>query len=916
LFRGILAAAVVLVLAVGCADRTKEELFNHGVESLNANNPRGAIVLFKNALEKDQNFFEARFQLARAYHRIGSLNRAEKELQKVILQHPAFEEAQIELARVLLHKGDPDRALKQIEELMEDSANPDVFEIGGMAYAIKEDYPAALGLLKKALSMNNGKAETGVAMAKVYLRTSRYDEARRHVEDVLRKEPAHSDALYVLAQIQLDQDDMDGAIETYGRIVKGHPSDTLAWFRKGVLYLKTGKNDEAMSISGRLMKEFPKRPEGYRLRGIALFYKMDFDGAIVALQKSLAIEDNSASHYFLGLSHYYEDEPEQALGHFQRVLDFEPAQMQSRTMVALILLKQDRTDDAIIEIKRALEIDENNAFAYNVLGSAYMAKGMYEEGLEALNKAIELDPGLVVAHIKKGLFSLSTGKLKQAETELTTAVKIAPEVLNSRVILASYYIKNKKYERAVKVLKEGIKGQSTDAVFYSLAAEAFLLDNKVPEAIAYLYKAKEANPDYFISYFNLAALHLLRGEMVKATEELKEVIERAPGNVRALISLAAMLEIQDRDQEAFKYYSRARATGGVEGLMALAKYLVREGRAETALGILDEFINKNPTQVAPYELKGSILLSQHKLKEAVRTYDAMRRINPQLSFAHTVKAYIEMKEPDRALRLVRQALRLNPGNIELMTMVSSIQMIMGQKQSAIGSAKQVIKEYPESPEGYLALSRVYQESKEMDRAIKVANQASALPAKSVEPYMMLGDLYASMGQYESALASYRKADSMKTGYMPAVYRQGAVLHAMDRKEEAAAEYLRVLRLSMNHVPALNNLAFLYAEDGQHVAKALQLATRAYILAPRNGLVVDTLGYVLLKNKNTEEAMKVLKKALELVPDNPSIYYHFALACAENGEKARALENLRRALALGEFPEEAKAKRLMVKLQKG
>jgi tetratricopeptide (TPR) repeat protein len=121
---------------------------------------------------------------------------------------------------------------------------------------------------------------------------------------------------------------------------------------------------------------------------------------------------------------------------------------------------------------------------------------------------------------------------------------------------------------------------------------------------------------------------------------------------------------------------------------------------------------------------------------------------------------------------------------------------------------------------------------------------------------------------------------------------------------------------MNHVPALNNLAFLYAEDGQNVAKALQLATKAYILAPRNGLVVDTLGYVLLRNNNTEEAMKVLKKALELVPDNPSIYYHLALAFAENGEKARALENLRRALTLGEFPEEAKARRLMDKLQKG
>lgn len=916
MFRGVLAAAVALFLVAGCADGKKEELFSKGMESLKKNNPRGAIVLFRSALEKDQNFFEARFQLAKAYFKVGSMERAERELEKVIRQNPAFADAHLELARVLLQRLKPDEALKEIEGLMQGAPDPEVFETAGVAYAVKGNYPAALRFLKKAFSMNDSKAETGVTLAKVYMHMASFKEARDYIEMALEKEPANRAALYVLAEIQLNQNEMDGAIETYGRIIEKYPSDTMAMFRKGVLYLKAGNYDEAMAISRSLLEAFPEKPEGHRLMGMVLFYKTDYDNAIIALQKSLAKGENEGAYYFLGLCHYYENELEQALGQFQRVLDFEPTQVQARIMVALVLLKQGRTDDAIIEIKRAIKVDEDNAFAQNVLGSAYMAKGMYEEGLEALNRAIEIDPGIVGAHIKKGLFNLSTGKLEQAETDLTTAVKVAPEVLSSRVILASYYIKTNRLEEAVKILQEGINGRNTDAVLYSLAAEAFMLDNKVSDAVSYLQMAKAANPGYFVSYFNLSALYFMRGEAEKAIKELNAVIERSPDNVRALTSLAAILETQDRDWEAFRNYTRAMQTGKAEGYAALAKYYVRNNNLETAVGVLDEGIAKNPSEVSLYELKGGILMSQKRLQEAIKTYEWLSAVNPELGFTLRVNAYTEMKKPEQALRLVRSEIEKEPERLDLMATVPWLYMLMGKKHAAVDSAERIMKDYPEAPEGYLALARVYRESRELDRAIELAGKASALHARSVKPYMMLGDLYSAKGQYDAALASYRKAEEAKAGYVPAVYRQGAVLHAMQRRQEAAAEYVRVLRLSMNHLPALNNLAYLYAEDGSNEAKALQLATRAYILAPRNGLVADTLGYVMLKNNDAQGALKVLKRALELVPDNPSIYYHFALACAESGDRTRALENVRHALALGEFPEQPQARRLLDSLNKG
>jgi len=56
----------IFVIIFGCSPKTKEELFQEGVGHFKKNNPQGAIVLFKKALETDPNFFDAHVELATA----------------------------------------------------------------------------------------------------------------------------------------------------------------------------------------------------------------------------------------------------------------------------------------------------------------------------------------------------------------------------------------------------------------------------------------------------------------------------------------------------------------------------------------------------------------------------------------------------------------------------------------------------------------------------------------------------------------------------------------------------------------------------------------------------------------------------------------------------------------------------------
>src|SRR5664279_959856 len=132
MLRNNILVIVCVFLLVSCSGKSKDELFSEGVKLLNANNPMGAVVLFKNALEKDQNFFEARHQLARAYMAAGKFEQAAQEFQKLMRMDPSRTDFQLELARSYLYSNKANDALKEVNLYIEaHQANPEALEIRG-----------------------------------------------------------------------------------------------------------------------------------------------------------------------------------------------------------------------------------------------------------------------------------------------------------------------------------------------------------------------------------------------------------------------------------------------------------------------------------------------------------------------------------------------------------------------------------------------------------------------------------------------------------------------------------------------------------------------------------------------------------------------------------------------------------------
>jgi len=112
-------------------------------------------------------------------------------------------------------------------------------------------------------------------------------------------------------------------------------------------------------------------------------------------------------------------------------------------------------------------------------------------------------------------------------------------------------------------------------------------------------------------------------------------------------------------------------------------------------------------------------------------------------------------------------------------------------------------------------------------------------------------------------------------------------------------YEAAIKIDPNLAEAKNNLAYILAERGTNLDRALDLAQDAKTLLPNNASVSDTLGWVLYKRGVPGAAISYLKEAEAATNERDSslgqVRYHLALAYEANGDKEEAMTALERSI---------------------
>jgi tetratricopeptide (TPR) repeat protein len=237
----------------------------------------------------------------------------------------------------------------------------------------------------------------------------------------------------------------------------------------------------------------------------------------------------------------------------------------------------------------------------------------------------------------------------------------------------------------------------------------------------------------------------------------------------------------------------------------------------------------------------------------------------------------------------------------------------GKADDAVASLRRVLDRRDDWAPAHFLLGVALLDTGQGQLAEGELRRAIELDPNNVGAYLALATYLLDSNRRQEGISTYEKAVEKEPNSAPLRLELGQLYDAMGRRADAVVEYEEAVKLDPNLAVAKNNLAYLMAGEGMNLKRALDLAQEARAQLPDDPNVADTLGFVHLQRGEADRAAELFRQALERT-DSQTIRYRLGLALGKMGEKQRALETLRDALAGGPFPESEAAKRELARLE--
>ena len=124
-----------------------------------------------------------------------------------------------------------------------------------------------------------------------------------------------------------------------------------------------------------------------------------------------------------------------------------------------------------------------------------------------------------------------------------------------------------------------------------------------------------------------------------------------------------------------------------------------------------------------------------------------------------------------------------------------------------------------------------------------------------------------------------------------LYDQAMVAERLGRHEQMETLLRKVMTLSPDNANAFNALGYSLADRGIRLDEARQLIDRALALRPGDPFITDSLGWLMFRSGQFEEALRTLKEAYDKRPD-PEIGAHIGEVLWQMGQREEALRYFR------------------------
>lgn len=727
-----------------------------------------------------------------------------------------------------------------------------------------------------------------------YFEKGRYREAAIQYRNAIKTDPKYGAAYYKWALTSLKTNDYGNAVQQLRRAIelvsKDSPDHWDAVVKLTEIYLQVASGDKTYigdveKFTAELLKRDPQSFDAHRLVGdlnyakateafkarknedglvflkaataeyrTADAIKPDHQGVSMQLARSLA-----AVADFAGAEKLY-----------RRVIERDKSFQSAYTELYRLFLFQHKPDDGEQVLRLAYQNNPKQYSFLTLLALHFYGQKHREQMVAVLNQIKSHAKDFDQAYLTVGDFYLRMGDADQAIKEYQEGIAKDPTkkaTYQKRMIEVD--MRTGKRSEAAAINAEILKDNPKDNDAKGLDA-TFLLDKgEVAKALADLQVWVTRAPDNPVAHYNLGRAHAARAEWEQARQQFAKAIELRPDYIMARLALA-QLQVTRGDYEA------ALKTAGAVLLIDRANINARLIQSAALMGekkfgdsrsMLDDMLKANPSSPDALFQLGVVNLAQNRFKDAEDSF--------------------------------RRAYQLNPANSRGLMGIVETNMAQNKTDAALALLQAEADKAPDRLDFRLALGNTAVRAGKYDLAISTFEKALGLTQKGSKMqgdiYLRIGETYRRKADLGNSIQALQKARETLPDNILVLSTLGLVLDTASRKQEAKQVYEATLKLDPNNGVALNNLAFLIAENNGDLDEALTKGIHAKQLLPNLAEVSDTLGWIYLRKGLNDNAIEIFKELVVKQPKQSTFHYHLAMALNAKGDKSRALEQLKEAL---------------------
>jgi len=448
------------------------------------------------------------------------------------------------------------------------------------------------------------------------------------------------------------------------------------------------------------------------------------------------------------------------------------------------LLKDKKFQEAALEFRSALQIDEKLADAHWGLANAYEGLQRYQEAFEEMKQTAELDANNLDVRVKLGNYYLMGGK--QSAAAVSEAERLAKEVLQKdpnhiegHILMGSVLFAQEHKREAFAELDRAIELNPQRVESYLSLARFYALTNDMATADATFQRAIGINKSSALAHYEYGKYLVQTNRADAAESEFQQAVQVDPGNREARFVLASFYLINKRlakAEEAYKALAELDKDKP-EGRSVLGDFYGATGRLDEAIAIYQEVITKSPDYTQGHYRLAELMLNHGDIANAKAEVDGILKKDAKDRQAMILRARIEMQGRDQndlkaAIADLQEVLKQEPNSRPALFFMAEANFRAGQIDQARVFAGELERNYPEYLPGKLMQVQINLASGDAKSALQGSSQlldriTKTSPDRDTSP-QMLADLRANaLVAHGSAALQMRDPKTARQDFMMA-----------------------------------------------------------------------------------------------------------------------------------------------------